>query len=350
MKNVKLSVIVPIYNAVSNGRLSRLLNCLKNQTLEEIEFVLVLDRPTDNSINETIRIVGDDDRFILVENKENLHIGLSRNKGIELSKGYYIAFADDDDMMRFDMYEKMYDLAIETDADIVVSPAIFNDRGKETIEYFDDKSPNLQQYFVNRLSGEISDQEKRLDPYPYLWGNGNMWNKIFKRSIVIDKNIRFVNTRNCCFEDILFQLELFSLTDRIVCDMIPYYTHIYYSDKSNTSITREYNSEVNKINFLSKLIDLYYTYPQIISKDRIEKKVLNMLLPIISRSPMGIMASKSYFMDCFNTFRLYHLIRWYPGFMHEKGITTQIRQLYYVALLKFYLLLCYGKNLCSLRR
>lgn len=332
---VSVSVIVPVHNAVSGGRLTRLLGSLKAQSLQGIEFVLVFDKPTDDSIIIAKQVVGGDSRFVFIENEENLHIGLTRNRGLAAAKGEYIAFADDDDMMASEMYANLYDIAQKENADIVVSPAIFNNQGKKSIEHFDYQVSDLQQYFVNRLIGAISENEKYTDPYPYLWGNGNMWNKIFRRSLIVDNHISFVNTKYCSFEDVLFQLELFCLTKKISYDMTPYYTHIYYENRLNTSLTKEYTSNSNRCTFLSKLMVIRDTYPQVISKDRVEKKVLDTLIDIVSKNVKSLHIKNAItILNKVDTYNLCKTIRWYPQFLQRE--TWNVRKFYlqYIFLLK----------------
>lgn len=334
MRNTKVSVIVPIYNASSNDRLLNLLRCLKKQTLQSIEFILVFDCPTDDSYEVAIQEVGYDQRFVFIENDINKHIGFSRNRGIDVSKGEFVAFADDDDLISPVMYENLYSIAQEKSADIVVSPAIFRNQGKESIEYFDKDVEDFQKYFVNRFSGCISDKEMVEDPYPYLWGNGNMWNKIFRRSLIVNNNIRFVDTRYCCYEDGLFQLELFCHTNKIAYDVTPYYTHILYNDKTNTSFSDIFNNDYHRCRSISYLIELFYKYPKLISKQRIEKRVLDFL---ISFSPLRV-SKYGERLRCFNPSHLYHVVSWCPSFLDGYIFKSKIYYQIYILVLKLYLL------------
>lgn len=334
---VSVSVIVPVYNAVSGGRLTRLLESLKAQSLQEIEFVLVFDKPTDESITIAKQVIAGDSRFVFIENERNLHIGLTRNQGLATARGKYIAFADDDDKMAPEMYANLYDIAQKENADIVVSPAIFDNQGNKSIEHFDYYVTDLQQYFVNRLVGPISENERYSDPYPYLWGNGNMWNKIFRRSLIVDNHISFVNTRYCSFEDVLFQLELFCLTNKISYDMTPYYTHIYYENRLNTSLTKEYTSHSNRCAFLSKLMDLRDVYPQMISKDRVEKLVLDTLIDIVSKNVKSLHLKELVKLkNQVDTFNLCKTIKWYPQFLHKEKWNVRKFYLQYILLFKLY--------------
>ena len=119
VNKVKVSVIVPIYNAGKN--LIRCLDTLVNQTLRDIEIILVLDCPTDGSDLIAKNYASKDDRIIILENEHNLHIGESRNRGIEIARGEYLHFSDHDDYRELDMLEKMYEKAVLDDLDMLIS-------------------------------------------------------------------------------------------------------------------------------------------------------------------------------------------------------------------------------------
>ena len=86
----KVSIIVPIYNA---GKfLEKCLDTLVNQTLKDIEIILVLDCPTDGSDRIAREYAEKDPRIRLIINEQNLNIGLSRNEGLKIAQGEYIGF------------------------------------------------------------------------------------------------------------------------------------------------------------------------------------------------------------------------------------------------------------------
>lgn len=336
MEYIHVSVIVPIYNASSDGRLVKLLQCLKEQNMRGIEFILIFDCPTDDSYEIAKKIVDKDERFLFVQNKINQHIGYTRNIGLNMARGEYIAFADDDDEMAPDMYADLYALAKREDADIVVSPAIFDNCGEKSVELFEGNAIDLRQYFIDRLVGEISERERKSKPYPYLWGNGNMWNKLFRKSIIKEHGIQFVDTKCCSFEDVLFQLEVFCLSRKVVSDMSPYYTHIYYRNRSNTSRSKEYTSISNKCNFLLRLIELHLLFPQKIAKERVEKKVIDTLIDFVDK--LKVNDKDRDLNTILNASQLRHLnlfIHWLPSFIFRESVRVQIFYLLRVWSIKF---------------
>lgn len=111
----KVSVIVPIYNA--EKYLDQCLESIINQTLEDIEIILIDDGSTDGC-SEICKKYLSDSRVIYYR-KENEGLAAARADGIARANGEYIGFVDSDDWIKPDMYEKMYNAAKTNDSDIV---------------------------------------------------------------------------------------------------------------------------------------------------------------------------------------------------------------------------------------
>ena len=108
MNKINVSVIVPVYNV--EKYLDKCIESLLNQTLKNIEIILVDDGSKDNSL-QICREYGQKDSRIKVYTKENEGLGLTRNYGIDRANGEYIAFVDSDDFISSDFYEKLYNKA-----------------------------------------------------------------------------------------------------------------------------------------------------------------------------------------------------------------------------------------------
>ncbi len=123
---IKVSVIVPVYNV--EKYISKCLDSLVNQTLKDIEIIVVNDGTKDNSqkiIDKYAKKYKNLKSYI----KENGGLSSARNYGLKYAKGEYIAFVDSDDYVELDMFEKMYKKAKENNFDIVVC---------DTVEIFED--------------------------------------------------------------------------------------------------------------------------------------------------------------------------------------------------------------------
>ena len=116
--NIKVSVVVPAYNV--ENYIEDCLKSLINQTLKEIEIIVVNDGSTDNTF-EIINKYANLDFRIKVISQENQGISVTRNNGIKIAKGEYIGFVDSDDWVDENYFEELYNTAKKFDADISVA-------------------------------------------------------------------------------------------------------------------------------------------------------------------------------------------------------------------------------------
>ena len=115
---VKVSVIVPIYNACKHLRPA--LESILDQTLREIEIICVDDGSTDTSL-DMLKIYQKMDNRIRIITETNAGPGHARNNGLRRARGTYVAFLDADDFFEPTMIEKLYTLAEENDLDIAIT-------------------------------------------------------------------------------------------------------------------------------------------------------------------------------------------------------------------------------------
>lgn len=112
-----LSVILPVYNVANY--LNRSINSLLNQTLKDLEIILVDDGSTDSSGEICDEYVRKYPEKIKCIHQRNKGVSAARNAGLDIAQGKYIGFLDPDDFADEDMYEFLYRGAVETNADIV---------------------------------------------------------------------------------------------------------------------------------------------------------------------------------------------------------------------------------------
>lgn len=113
---IKVSVIVPIYNV--ELYLEEALDSVINQTLEEIEIIVVNDGSTDSSL-EIIKKYEKKDKRIKVVNQENQGLSGARNSGLKIAKGEYIYFMDSDDFISLDTLEICYNHSLNNRLDFI---------------------------------------------------------------------------------------------------------------------------------------------------------------------------------------------------------------------------------------
>ena len=117
---MKLSIIVPVYNMVADGKLSFCMDSLVNQTIDDYEIIAVDDCSPDDSVKLLKQYEERfPDKVKVIESSENGRQGTAKNKGIRAATGEWIGFIDSDDWIAPDMYEKLIKRAEETGADVV---------------------------------------------------------------------------------------------------------------------------------------------------------------------------------------------------------------------------------------
>jgi glycosyltransferase involved in cell wall biosynthesis len=177
-KMIKVSVIVPVYNM--EKYLEKCMDSLLNQTLEEIEIIVIDDGSTDKSPEILERYKTLSDKIICVR-KENGGRSDARNDGLPYATGEYIGYLDSDDYVDSEMYEVMYNKASEQGSDIVECNLHHTYAGYEDTEI-------VAKYYT---------QEELL-----CNGRGVAWNKIYKRDWLVEANVKF--PKGLIYEDMAF--------------------------------------------------------------------------------------------------------------------------------------------------
>lgn len=212
---MKVSVIIPVYNGEKT--IQRCLDSVINQTLSDIEIIVVNDGSTDGTLDI---LNGFDDERIKVITQENSGQGCARNTGMDTARGEYIGFVDADDTIEAEMYEKMYSLAKEHDAEIVQCNLldIWQD-GRQKIQLQGFKGTveieSCAEYMGKYMIGYIHSYE--------------VCNKIFKRDFLLKNSLKMPDTRKYFSEDILFNMEAIKYLKRICFIKEPYYNYYQYS-------------------------------------------------------------------------------------------------------------------------
>ena len=118
MEKIKISVIVPVFNA--EKYLKMCLNSFVSQTLKNIVIICIDDGSTDNSLAILDKFKSKDDRIKIIKQK-NYGVSIARNNGISEAQGEYIGFVDADDWVDKDFFEKLYNAAQKYNADIATA-------------------------------------------------------------------------------------------------------------------------------------------------------------------------------------------------------------------------------------
>lgn len=241
---VKLSVVVPIYNV--EKYIGECIESICSQTLKELQVILVDDGSPDNSGKICDEYAAKDDRIEVIH-KKNGGVGAARNDGLAIAKGEYIIFVDSDDYVPAEAYEKMYNKAKETDADIVIADIYRVIDGKDVYSKFYQKPfVTKERDFIDKLIQ--ADFYKTYCPMPAEkgpeFGYGGPWNKIVKRDLLIKNNITFDVSVKGIFDDIIYTAYILAAANCIAYINEP----VYYYRILDNSITQTYKSNMLEIN------------------------------------------------------------------------------------------------------
>ena len=225
----KVSVIVPIYNV--EEYLEKCLDSLVNQTLKEIEIILVNDGSPDNS-EKIVKKYEDKykDKIIYIK-KENGGQATARNLGLTYATGEYITYVDSDDWIELDMFKTMYDTAKKKNADLVTCDSYIVNDGVKTVFSKNTDEKEIKKSFILNESGP--------------------WGKIIKKSILIDNKIHFPEIR--AYEDIAIMPSLMLYSNVIVHISKPMYNYLIRA--GSTMKQTKYSDKLEQIFFSLKYLE-----------------------------------------------------------------------------------------------
>ena len=225
----KVSIIVPVYNV--EDYIERCLDSLLDQTLVDIEIIIVNDGSTDRSKEKIIPYIDKYSNKIKYLEKENGGLSSARNFGIPEASGEYIAFLDSDDYVEKDMYEKMYDKAINKQSDMIECDFIW--------EYPNKKRIDIGKTYNNKKDMIIN-------------GRVVAWNKLIKRNIIEKNNLRF--PEGLRYEDVEFFYKLVPYINKVSFVHEPF---VHYIQRSN-SIANTQNARTKEIFVVLNNVINYY--------------------------------------------------------------------------------------------
>ena len=189
-----VSVIVPIYNA--SLYLRQTLDCICNQTLRNIEIILVDDGSTDSTLSILQEYAAKDARIVLLQQNHE-YAGAARNKGMAIARGKYYSFLDADDLFESTMLEKMVERAEETCADMVLIKAdtFWTEGNFSPMPY---QLKDLYPAGVNKYAFNVASEMPQMLVAFQPWA----WDKLFRAEYIKSLKLSFGSTHRV--NDILF--------------------------------------------------------------------------------------------------------------------------------------------------
>lgn len=246
----KVSVIIPVFN--SENYLKKCLDSIINQTLNDIEIILIDDGSKDYSL-KIIKEYSSKHSNIKYESKKNEGQAIARNLGIEMATGEFLCFVDSDDYIDSTMLEKLYNNALKNSSDIVLC---------DYIEEYKNKTISKKSLFIN--TDNICKN--------YIVSVAGPCSKIIKTQIFKQKNIKFLE--NNIYEDLAVIPTLALYTKKIsYCEEVLYH---YVIRKNSTMQQTTYNKKLESI--FSVMDFLYNKFSETNYNEELEFLYINHLL------------------------------------------------------------------------
>ena len=228
MDNPKVSIIVPVHNVEKYLRYC--VDSLLNQTLTDIEIILVDDESPDNCPVICDEYAKQDHR-VKVIHKKNGGQGFARNSGLEIATGEYIAFVDSDDYVETMMYQKLYNLVTETKADTIYCAfQRINDNGDAWMETSVLKEKRL--HSKEEIRGLILDMianppEARNDQNIQC----SVWSALYRHDIIRKYILRFMSEREYYGgEDLIFNIDYLLYASLVIITPDVFYNYRFRAE------------------------------------------------------------------------------------------------------------------------
>ncbi|MCL2398600.1 MAG: glycosyltransferase [Defluviitaleaceae bacterium] len=226
-----LSVIVPVYN--TETYINRCINSILNQTLTNLEIIVVNDGSAGN-IEEIIKGYQEmDSRVKYVAHESNRGLFQARLTGAQLAAGKYIAFADSDDFVTIDYYRMLTTKMERENADIVVGKTVrIDNHGQAFIQPFHD-----QQFYFDFNKNFIEAPEIKdlfFGQHGMCYGWHTIWNKVYSKTLwdQCEPYYHYIQQHIVMTEDIAFSLPLLYFANRLSSVQNDGY---FYCDNNNAS-------------------------------------------------------------------------------------------------------------------
>lgn len=227
---LKVSVVVPVFRV--EKYLDRCLESLVNQTLKDIEIILVDDGSPDRCPQMCDEWARKDSR-IRVVHKENGGLGSACNSGIEAVTGEFVAFCDSDDYVDPVMYETMYGHAVKDRADVVYTGLkSIDDIGviRQMAHFNSFRLFNTPDSIHSLMLDMIASEPK------CCWERRIQMSAktaLYRRSVIVQNCLRFESERKLICEDLIWNLDFLGKAQKVVS--LPERFYYYYKNTESLS-------------------------------------------------------------------------------------------------------------------
>ena len=240
MNSPKISIVIPIYNV--EKYLDKCVQSAINQTLQDIEIILVDDESPDGCPQMCDKYATQDSR-IKVVHKKNGGLGFARNSGLEVATGEYVTFLDSDDFVDLFTYEHLYNIATTNNLDALYYKfkrfSVETDVQESTPinEITEHKNEEIKELMLDIIASEPS---AKVDHKIQC----SSCTAMYRMDIIKQNNVRYHSERELISEDLIFNLDYLKHALNVAFNNGEYY-HYRVNPTSLTSTIRTDRIEKN---------------------------------------------------------------------------------------------------------
>ena len=225
-----LSVIVPVYN--EEKRIEKCIRSIQNQTLQDLEIIVINDGSTDRSY-EILHELAQSDSRVKIFSYDNGGTGFALNQGLKQVTGTYIGFSGADDWIEPAMFESLVNTIESESTELVVCDIM--------------KEGFISQKCLNIIVPENQSENLLRDLILFKF-DYSLCNKLFKTELIHRFNIQFDDELKIS-QDVLFNLQVFAVIKNISLIPDAFY---HYVAKPGSLMTRPQSQRIESFNYIIK--------------------------------------------------------------------------------------------------
>lgn len=253
-----VSVVIPVYNV--EKYILRCINSIQQQSLDNIEIIVVDDYTPDNSMSIVKELAENDNRIKILAHEKNMGLMWTRRTGYMVATGDYLAFCDSDDCLPPTAIENLYRAAMTSDADIVCGNHLYITTKGEIIKHKNDLRYGTSPVGVLKslLCHEMTH---------------TLWGKLFKASLFHDYEYKTYEHVTNGEDGCLFYQVVRNMNKTILIDD---YVYHYMQNLESSTQRRLNDNAINSICILNKTRDnIISSYPELY--DDLNRYITNIL-------------------------------------------------------------------------
>lgn len=244
-EKILISVLIPCLN--SQDYIKQCVESVSGQTLKDLEIICIDAGSHDSTVDILNQLESNDSR-IKVLNSDKKSYGYQMNIGLDNASGEYIAIVESDDYVDEAMFQYLYDLAKDYDADIA----------KTTFYHvFDDDNQKLVLDDYKKQLKDVNDSFKLIDQPRFIHGHPSIWAGIYKSSFLKTNDIRFMEEDGAAWVDNPFFYETAILANNIVYRHVSFYYYRETNQESSSNSLNDFSIPIKRMLDNLDIVDKY---------------------------------------------------------------------------------------------